>query len=464
MKRRDLMKTIAGGAALNLGALNLAALMGNRALAFAPSPQEARARNGLPALKITGVKAVLVAAPRIRLTVVKIDTSEPGLYGLGCATFNQRAKVVVTAVDEFLAPFLLGKDPDHIEDIWQSLYVSSYWRNGPVLYNAMSGVDQALWDIKGKRANMPVYQLLGGKTRMAADCYAHASGNSFKEVEDMARGFIEDGYRHVRIQVGIPGMANYGSRRTGTARAAEADLPPPPVGPPRERIYEPGPYLRSIPKLFEHMRLTLGEEIELLHDVHERVSPDQALNLCKQLEQYRPFFIEDPLAPEQIGYFKHIRANCTTPIAMGELFNSPHEFTGLVTERLIDYMRVHISQIGGLSPARKLAALCEWFGVRTAWHGPGDVSPIGHCANVALDLACYNFGIQERTVFPAQTQEVFPGCPVIKDGYFWANERPGWGVELDETAAAKYSADKLPTPFDYSWGSTRRRDGSVIRP
>ena len=461
MNRRDLMKTVAGGAALNLGAL-----MGNRALAFTPSPQEAQARRGLPPLKITGVKAVLVAAPSIRLTVVKVDTSEPGLYGLGCATFNQRAKAVVTAVDEFLAPFLKGKDPDHIEDIWQSMYVSSYWRNGPVLNNAMSGVDQALWDIKGKRANMPVYQLLGGKTRMAADCYAHASGSSFKQVEDMARGFIEEGYRHVRIQVGIPGMANYGAgrRSAGSQSTGSDDLPPPPAGPPRERVYEPGPYVRIIPKLFEHMRLTLGDEIELLHDVHERVSPDQALYLCKRLEEYRPFFIEDPLAPEQIGYFKHIRANTTTPIAMGELFNSPHEFIGLVTDRLIDYMRVHISQIGGLSPARKLAALCEWFGVRTAWHGPGDVSPIGHCANVALDLACYNFGIQERTVFPPETQEVFPGCPVLKDGYFWANERPGWGVELSEQAVAKYSPDRLPTPFDYDWGSTRRRDGSVIRP
>ena len=236
------------------------------------------------------------------------------------------------------------------------------------------------------------------------------------------------------------------------------------MGPPQSGVYEPGPYVRIIPKLFEHMRLTLGDEIELLHDVHERVSPDQALNLCKELEQYKPFFIEDPLAPEQIGYFKHIRANTTTPLAMGELFNSPHEFIDLVTERLIDYMRVHISQIGGLSPARKLAALCEWFGVRTAWHGPGDVSPIGHCANIALDLACYNFGIQERSVFPAQTQEIFPGCPQLKDGYFWANERPGWGVEINEQAAAKYPADRLATPFDYSWGTTRRRDGSIIRP
>ena len=459
MNRRTLIQTMAGGAAVNL-----AGLLSQSPLRAQPSPQEAQARRGLPPLKITNVKAILTAPPRIRLTVVKVETSEPGLYGLGCATFNQRAKSVVTAVDEFLKPFLIGKDPDHIEDIWQSMYVSSYWRNGPVLNNAMSGVDQALWDIKAKRANMPVYQLLGGKTRMAADCYAHASGSSFQEVEDNVRRFMEDGFRHVRIQVGLPGMANYGARGQGSAASAESNLPPAPAGPPRERVYEPAPYVRTIPKLFEHMRKNVGEEVELLHDVHERITPDQALYLCRRLEEYRPFFIEDPLSPEQIGYFKHIRSQCATPIAMGELFNSPHEFIGLVTDRLIDYIRVHISQIGGLSPARKLAALCEWFGVRTAWHGPGDVSPVGHCANVALDLACYNFGIQESIHFPEETQEVFPGCPKVENGYLWANEAPGWGVDVNEELAAKYSPDRLPTPFDYHWGSTRRRDGSVIRP
>ncbi len=459
MKRRDWMKSMAGGAALNLGAL-----IGSQALRAEPTPQETRARRGLPALKITNVKAIVTAPPQIRLVVVKIETSEPGLTGLGCATFTQRAKAVETAVDEFLRPFLIGKDPDHIEDIWQSMYVSSYWRNGPVLYNAMSGVDQALWDIKGKRANMPVYQLLGGKTRMAADCYAHASGSSFEEVAESVRRFMEEGFRHVRIQVGIAGMAAYGSRRAGESAAPAGDLAPPPAGPPREQVFEAAPYVRTVPKLFEYVRGKAGEEVELLHDIHERVSPDQAIYLCKRLEEYRPFFIEDPLAPEQIGYFRHIRSQCATPIAMGELFNSPHEFIGLVTERLIDYMRVHISQIGGLSPARKLAALCEWFGVRTAWHGPGDVSPVGHAANIALDLACHNFGIQESIRFPEETQEVFPGCPRIENGYFYANEAPGWGIELNEALAAKYSPDRLPEPFDMHWGNTRRRDGSVIRP
>ncbi len=459
MHRRDLMKWIAGGAALNAASLTM-----TPKLNAMPNPRESRARRGMPPLKITNVKAILTAPPRIRLVVVKVETNEPGLYGWGCATFTQRAKAVVTAVDEFLRPFLVGKDPDHIEDIWQSMYVSSYWRNGPVLYNAMSGVDQALWDIKGKRANMPVYQLLGGKTRMAADCYAHASGASFAEVEDHVHRLREEGFRHIRIQVGVPGMATYGARSREMSQTEREDLPPPPAGPPRQRVYEPAPYVRAVPKLFAYIRSKVGDELELLHDIHERVSPDQAVHLCKQLEPYRPYFIEDPFAPEQIGYFRQLRIQCATPIAMGELFNNPHEFIGLVTERLIDYMRVHISQIGGLTPARKLAALCEWFGVRTAWHGPGDVSPVGHAANIALDLACYNFGIQESIFFPQETQEVFRGCPRLENGYFWANEAPGWGIEIDEKLAAKFGPDRLSTPFDYFWGDTRRQDGSVIRP
>ncbi len=457
MQRRECLKAFGAGAALNLTGW----LAQSRLLAR-PSPQETAARRGLPPLKITDVKTFLTAPNRIRLVVVKVLTSEPGLYGLGCATFTQRAKAVVTAADEFLRPFLIGKDPDHIEDIWQSSYLSSYWRNGPVLNNALSGVDMALWDIKGKRANMPVYQLLGGKCRFAADLYAHASGDSFQAVEDAARKWMEQGYRHVRVQVGVPGMATYGTRSAGPA-AAEAEGPPPPAGRPRGRVWEAAAYVRLLPKLFEHLRSKLGDEVELLHDVHERISPAQAIALCKELERYRLFFLEDPVAPEDIGYFRIIRQQSTTPLAMGELFNSPHEFVGLISERLIDFIRIHISQIGGLTPARKVAALGEWFNVRTAWHGPGDVSPVGHCANIALDLACYNFGIQEQHVFGKETQEVFPGCPRIQDGYYWANEAPGFGIDLDEKLAAKFPPT-AETPFDYSWGSTRRRDGTIIRP
>ena len=456
MNRRDAFFSMTAGAA---GLTNLFAPQ----LRAAPTPQETQARRGMPTLRITNVKAVLTAPPGLpRTVVVKIETNEAGIYGWGCATFTQRAKAVVTAVDEFLAPFLIGKDPDQIEDIWQTMYVSSYWRNGPVLYNAMSGVDQALWDIKGKRASMPVYALLGGKVRQAADVYRHASGDSLESLLESAQGYIEQGVRHIRIQMAIEGNANYGARNEGAGRGF---LGAPSGGPHNERMYEPTPYLMSVPKMFDYLRKNLGEEIELLHDTHERISNDQAMWLCKRLEEYRPFFLEDPVSPEQIGYFKHIRSQCTTAIAMGELFNSPHEFVGLISERLIDFIRVHISQIGGLTPARKLAALSEFFGVRTAWHGPGDTSPVGHLANIALDVSSYAFGIQEGQQWPDTVHEVFKGCPRLENGFFYANEAPGWGIEIDETLAAKYDVDsRYDTPFDYSWGTTRRRDGSIIRP
>ena len=454
MQRRNTLKLLAGAGLASLPTPSLPSA----------AAQESQARRGLPELRITDVKAILTAPPGLpRTVIVKVETDEPGLYGYGCATFTQRAKAVVTAVDEFLRPFLKGKNPDHIEDIWQTMYVSSYWRNGPVLYNAMSGVDQALWDIKGKRANMPVYALLGGKARNGADVYRHASGASMEEVEDQARGYMEQGVRHIRIQVGIRGNANYGARSGGGNPGGFLGAPS--GGPHQERMYEPTPYLLSVPKLFEHMRTNIGEEIELLHDVHERISNAQAMWLLKRVEEYRPFFIEDPVSPEQIGYFRHMRSQTTTAIAMGELFNSPHEFTGLITERLIDFIRVHISQIGGLTPARKLAALCEWFGVRTAWHGPGDTSPVGHLANIALDVSCYNFGIQEARTWPDSVHEVFQGCPRLENGFFFPNESPGWGMEIDEQLAARYDVDsRYETPFDYQWGTTRRRDGSIIRP
>jgi mannonate dehydratase len=414
---------------------------------------------GLPPLKITDIRTILTAPDRIRLVVVKVLTSEPGLYGLGCATFTQRALAVQTAVDRYLKPFLVGRNPDEIEDIWQSSYVSSYWRNGPVLFNAMSGVDMALWDIKGKRAGMPVYQILGGKCRFGAALYAHTSGRDVREVEDRARAAMEKGYRHVRVQMGIPGMATYGSR--GEREAVEEAGS---VGPTAPRaVWEPGRYVREVPKLFEHLRKTLGDDVEVLHDVHERVSPSQAIKLCKDLEPYRPFFVEDPLPPEENDHFRLLRQQCATPIAMGELFNTQHEYVPLIANRLIDFIRIHISQIGGLTMARKVAALAEFFGVKTAWHGPGDVSPVGHAAGLALELASYNFGIHEGGVFPDRTREVFPGCPETRDGYLFANEAPGLGIDINESLAAKFPFPDSPT-FNHSWGTTRRRDGTVIRP
>ncbi|MGD0777422.1 MAG: enolase C-terminal domain-like protein [Candidatus Solibacter sp.] len=415
--------------------------------------QAARATRALPIPKIKDVSVIECQPAGVRLTVVKIATDQDGLYGYGCATFTQRADLVKPAVERYLKPFLLGKTTDRIEDIWQSCYDSSYWKNGPVLNNAISGVDQALWDIKGRQAGMPVYQLAGGKCREAVDCYTHADGADYPNVVESARRFMAQGFRHVRVQVGVPGMAGYGSSR-GTATVKALHSKP---------VFEPAVYTRRALKLFEVCRQELGDEVELLHDMHERVSPNQAVQFCKDAEKFKMFFLEDPLSPEDIAYFRQIRQQCATPIAMGELFNSPHEWTPLIGERLIDYIRVHVSQAGGFTPSRKIAILAETYGVKTAWHGPGDVSPIGHMANVTLDLVSYNFGIQEYSAFNQRTQEIFQGCPEMKDGYLWANEKPGWGIEIDEKAAAKAPFTNPPNGLNGGWGEIRRIDGTVIK-
>ncbi len=406
-------------------------------------------------MKITDIKTILTAPAGIRLVVVKVMTDQPGLYGLGCATYTQRPRTVASAVDEYLKPFLIGKNPLEIEDIWQSSFVSSYWRNGPVLNNAMSGVDMACWDILGKSAGLPVYRLFGGKVRMAVDTYRHASGENFKEVEDRVREFMEAGYRHVRAQVAVPGYTTYGTNETGGKKPLPENQ--------RVELFEPGPYARLVPCLFDHLRTQLGDEVELVHDVHERVPPILAIQMAKDLEPYRLFFLEDPFSPEDIGYFQHLRAQSSTPIAMGELFNNPNEWVSIVSERLIDFIRVHISQVGGLTMARKIAALCEFFHVRTAWHGPGDVSPVGHAANVHLDLSLPNFGIQEAREFTQAEQDVFPGCPELKEGYYWANDKPGLGIDLDEELAASFPIEDDP-PFDMFWGNVRQRDGNIVKP
>jgi mannonate dehydratase len=416
---------------------------------------------GMKALKITNVKTICTAPDGIRLVIVKVETSEPGLYGLGCATFTQRPLAVVTAVEQYLKPFVIGRDPNDIEDIWQAAFVSSYWRSGPILNNAMSGVDQALWDIKAKRAGMPLYQLFGGKARRAADVYVHSSGRDFQEVEDRARAYMEQGFRHIRCQVEVPGMSTYGSggHRSDTAEVAAKPVYRPPLD---ARRWEPRPYCRIVPRLFEHMRSTLGEEVELLHDVHERIPPIMAMQLAKDVERFKLFFLEDIFAPEDNDYFRILRQQCVVPIAMGELFVNQHEYVPLIRDRLIDFIRVHISDIGGLTPARKLAALCEFFGVRTAWHGPGDTSPVGHSANLQLDLSSSNFGIQEASLFGERTKEVFPGCPEVRDGAMWSNEQPGLGIDVNEELAAKYPFPEHPV--NGAWPEIRRADGTVQKP
>ena len=397
-------------------------------------------------LTITKVRSICTAPEGIALVIVKIETSDPGLYGLGCATYTQRYRTVAHAVDTCFDPLLQGKDPRRIEDIWQMAMVSPYWRNGPILNNALSGVDMALWDIKGKMAKMPLYDLFGGKVREAARVYRHADGSSLEEVGDRVQAYIEEGTQVIRLQFG-----GYGGR---------AQMPEKPEGAVEGNYYDPVRYQLSVVKLFDAMRSRFGPEVDFLHDIHERLEPIDAIRLAKELEPHRLFFLEDALAPEQVDWFRLMRQQTHTPLAMGELFTNPAEWMTLINEKLIDFIRVHISAMGGLTPARKLAILCENHSIRTAWHGPRDVSPVGHAANIHLDLSSWNFGIQEWSGWTEKSAEVFSGLPELKRGYVYANDKPGLGIDLDEKAAAKF-----PCPTDLPrWTNARRPDGTLARP
>jgi mannonate dehydratase len=397
-------------------------------------------------ITIRKVRAILTAPVGINLIVVKVETSEPGLYGLGCATFAYRELAVKCMVEEYFDPLLRGRNVSDIEDLWQLMNNNSYWRNGPVTNNAISGVDMALWDIKGKLANMPVYDLLGGRSRTGVAVYRHADGKTLEDVAENVQKFRDQKVRHIRIQWG-----GYGGKVDPLNKpAATVD----------GVFYDPDQYLRDTLKLFDYIRSKMGFEFELLHDTHERLPPINAVRLAKELEPYKLFFLEDILSPEQGEWFRMIRSQCSTPIANGELYNNPKEWDFLITNRLIDFIRVHISQIGGITPSRKLAIFCEQFGIRTAWHGPGDVSPVGHAANIHLDLVCHNFGIQEWSGFTEMAQEVFPGSPELRDGYVYANEKPGLGIDINETLAAKYPCKNTVT----RWTQTRIPDGTANTP
>jgi mannonate dehydratase len=441
-------------------------------------------------ITITNVKCILTAPANIGLAIVKVETSEPGLYGVGCATFTQRLTSVYAAVEDYLKPLLIGRDVTRIEDIWQLCYQNSYWRNSPVLNNAVSGVDQALWDIKGKMANMPVYDLLGGKSRDGVAVYRHADGRDPQEVLDNMYALQEQGIMYIRLQIGgyggiakrnkaiskgkTTGKAGRGKGKKeenpylnvgvygglkGVARSPEGSL--------GGEYYDPVVYMLSVEKMFDYVRSKIGFETPLLHDIHERLPAIEAVRFAKMLDPYRLFFLEDALAPEDIEWFRRIRQHSTVPLAMGELFTHPLEWKQLIVEQLIDFIRVHMSDIGGITPARKLCALCESFGVRTAFHGPGDVSPVGHAANVHLDLTVHNFGIQEFSGFTDTLREVFPGCPELRDGFLYANDKPGLGIDIDEKLAAKYPIHPDMGQFKGGviyWTQSRLPDGTLWRP
>jgi mannonate dehydratase len=455
MNRRGVLRAIAGGVA--------AAASTRHALA---QEKVAKAVRGMPAPRIKDVSVIATQPAGARLSVVKILTDQDGLYGYGCSTFTQRAELVNLAVEKYLKPLLVGKPVDRIEDTWQMCYNSSYWRNGPVLNNAISGIDEALWDIKGRQAGMPVYDLWGGKCREAAQMFANAGGAEPKDVVEGVRQAMTRGYKHVRVSAGARGGGRGGAGGSdpeagGGGRAASAR------GLHEGAVFERAPALRRMLDVFAACRKDLGFEVELMHDMHERYEPRQAIQFVKDCEQFKLYFLEDPLSPEDNDWFRELRAQSSTPIAMGELFNNPHEWTPLITGRLIDYIRCHVSQVGGASVARKIALLAEPFGVKTAWHGPGDVSPIGHTAQLHLDLASYNFGIQEGGLIGGVSAEIFKGCATFKDGYLWANAASGWGIDVDEKLAAKYpygaNEQGERGRLNGGWGDLRSPDGTVIK-
>lgn len=402
-------------------------------------------------ITIRDIKTIITAPHGINLVVVKVETSEPELYGLGCATFTWRYKAVIPAIQEYLRPMLIGRSVYNTEDIWQTMMGSSYWRNGPVLNNAISGVDEALWDIKGKIAGLPLYELFGGKCREGVAVYKHADGNTVEEVVENLHVLQEQGYRYIRCQMGT-----YGGTMNGAPQKLNKT-----ENAPDGMYYSPRLYMQNTVKLFEKVRNDVGWEVELLHDIHERLTPIDTLNLVKEFEQFKMFYVEDALRPDQVGYFEKLRSHATTPLAMGELFTNSLEWKTIIQNQWIDYIRVHISDIGGLTPARKLAAFSEAYQVRTAWHGPNDLSPIGMTAQMHLDLSSPNFGIQEFAGFNEAEEEVFPGCPEVRNGYAYLNEKPGIGVDFDEEKAKKYPAVDT---MDFSWLYSRIEDGTAVRP
>jgi mannonate dehydratase len=411
---------------------------------------------------ITDVKVIMTAPEGINLLVVKLETNQPGLFGLGCATFSYRHLAVKCLIEEYLKPLIVGRDAQAIEELWQLMHQNAYWRNGPTENNAISGIDMALWDIKGKQANMPLYQLFGGKCREGVPIYRHADGKDIGELCDNIQKYRDQGITHIRCQSGGYGGGGYGAAPVSAPENA-------PVG-----IYlDSRKYMRETIKMFEGIRSRVGFEVELCHDVHERLKPVDAISFACELEAFSLFFLEDAIALEDGGWIRELRAKTKIPLAQGELFNHPFEWRTLIAQRLIDFIRVHLSQVGGITPGRKLQIFAEQFGVRTAWHGPGDMSPLAHAANIHIDLAARNFGVQEWSGteppnFVIQDLkgprdallDVFPGLPEFRKGYVYANDKPGLGVDIDEREAAKYPCENNVT----TWTQTRLTDGSLQTP
>ncbi|MGC1302320.1 MAG: D-mannonate dehydratase ManD [Caulobacteraceae bacterium] len=400
-------------------------------------------------IKITGAK-VIVTCPGRNFVTLKIETDQ-GVYGLGDATLNGRELAVASYLADHVIPCLIGRDAHRIEDIWQFLYRGAYWRRGPVTMSAIAAVDMALWDIKGKVAGLPLYQLLGGACREGAMVYAHANGVSIDETLERAEHYIAQGYKAVRLQAGVPGLkSTYGvSKDKERYEPADADLP-------TENLWSTEKYLRSVPPLFEAARERLGWDVHLLHDIHHRLTPIEAGRLGKDLEPYRPFWLEDATPAENQAAFRLIRSHTTSPLAVGEVFNSIWDCKQLIEEQLIDYIRATVVHAGGITHLRRIAGLADLYNVRTGCHGATDLSPVCMGAALHFDLSIPNFGVQEWMHHTEETNAVFPHAYSYADGMLHPGEAPGLGVDIDEALAAKYPYKRAYLPVN------RLEDGSMF--
>jgi len=392
-------------------------------------------------MKITGAR-VIVCCPGRNFVTLKIETDE-GLSGIGDATLNGRELAVVAYLEEHVIPCLIGRDAHQIEDIWQYLYRGAYWRRGPVTMCAIAAVDTALWDIKAKAAHMPLYQLLGGKSRTGVMVYGHANGTDIEHTLDEVLRYAEMGYKAIRAQSGIPGLQKvYGvGRGTLFYEPADADLP-------SEHDWSSEKYLDHTPKLFDRLRDQLGFEHHLLHDVHHRLTPIEAARLGKSLEPYRLYWMEDPTPAENQEAFKLIRAHTTTPLAVGEVFNTIWDCKDLIQNQLIDYIRATVVHAGGITHLRRIADFASLYQVRTGCHGATDLSPVCMGAALHFDLSVPNFGIQEYMRHTDETVAVFPHAYGFADGMLYPGDAPGHGVEIDETLAARYPYQRAYLPVN----------------
>jgi mannonate dehydratase len=399
-------------------------------------------------LEIASAK-VVVTCPGRNFVTLKIETKD-GITGLGDATLNGRELAVASYLADHVVPCLIGRDAHRIEDIWQFLYKGAYWRRGPVTMSAIAAVDMALWDIKGKAAGLPLYQLLGGASREGAMVYGHANGRDIDETIANALHYKAEGYKAIRLQSGVPGLAStYGvSKDRYFYEPADADLP-------TENLWSSEKYLRSVPPLFEKAREALGWDVHLLHDIHHRLTPIEAGRLGKDLEPYRPFWLEDATPAENQANFRLIRQHTTTPLAVGEIFNSIWDCKQLIEEQLIDYIRATVVHAGGITHLRRIASFADLHNVRTGCHGATDLSPVCMAAALHFDLSVPNFGIQEYMRHTEETDAVFPHAYSFADGMMHPGDAPGLGVDLDEALAAQYPYRRANLPVN------RLEDGTM---